>query len=367
MGSHNLTIGFVRRGFSSTGGAESYLNRLAAGIVEKGHQVRLYTSGAWPSGQWQFGPIIRVKARSAIGFADEMRKLRSPLGSSNRELLLSLERIWGCNVYRAGDGVHRAWLEQRARVGGPLQRLSRLFNPKHSNALALEKSLFSEGGADRVIANSEMVEREIVNFYGFPKEKIHLIYNGVPTHQFEGSRDRRAQVRERLGLKPNDIAVLFVGSGWMRKGLRFALQAVKANANKMRLFVAGRGDKQKFRSGSASFLDVVAEMPPLYGAADIFLLPTLYDPFSNACLEAFASGLPVVTTRANGFSEIIKDGVHGSVIDDPRDLDAMSSALRFWADPERREHAQTLNVALAKKFDISVNVARTLAMLTNHE
>src|SRR6476646_9843613 len=119
MGCHNLTIGFVRRGFSSTGGAESYLKRLAAGVVEKGHRVRLYTSAAWPSEQWRFSPIVRVKARSAIAFADEIKKKESTgvsgrRGPSDCDLLMSLERIWRCDVYRAGDGVHRAWLERRA-------------------------------------------------------------------------------------------------------------------------------------------------------------------------------------------------------------------------------------------------------------
>src|SRR6476646_5033423 len=157
MGSHNLTIGFVRRGFSSTGGAESYLQRLAAGVVGRGHQVKLYTSAAWPSEQWNFGPIIRLKATSAMAFADEMKKMESPVASgrspkpSDCDLLMSLERIWRCNVYRAGDGVHRAWLERRRKIEGPLQRLGRLFNPKHSAALTLEESLFAKGGADRVI------------------------------------------------------------------------------------------------------------------------------------------------------------------------------------------------------------------------
>src|SRR5204863_6423596 len=137
----NLTIGFVRRGFSSTGGAESYLKRLGAGVVEKGYRARLYTSAAWPKEEWSFGPITRIKSRSAIGFADEMRKLQARSGSeadlagSGHQLLISLERIWRCDVYRAGDGVHRAWLERRAQIESPLRRLTHVFNPKHPAAL----------------------------------------------------------------------------------------------------------------------------------------------------------------------------------------------------------------------------------------
>ena len=362
MRSNHLTIGFVRRGFSSSGGAESYLKRLANGVVEKGHQVRLYTSGEWPPGEWTFGPLIHLKGRSAIAFADEVKKLTLRSGC---DVLMSLERIWQCDVYRAGDGVHRAWLERRAEIGGPFQWLSRILNRKHSATLALEKSLFADCGADRVIANSGMVRDEIVRFYGFPNEKIDVVYNGVPIDAFRRGEESRAKIRKMLGLKSKDIAVLFAGSGWERKGLRFAIEALEASGKETRLLVAGRGDKRKFRSARVEFLEVVQDMPALYGAADIFLLPTIYDPFSNACLEALAAGLPVVTTRANGFSEIMETGVQGTILDDPRNIHAMRAALLFWSDDARRERARIGNLALARQFDISTNVARTLQILTS--
>ncbi|MCA1658639.1 MAG: glycosyltransferase family 4 protein, partial [Verrucomicrobiaceae bacterium] len=351
-----LTIGFVRRGFSSGGGAESYLQRLAAGVAQAGHEVRLYTSAEWPAQMWNFGPVVQLSATSAIGFADELEKVTEP---RNCDVLMSLERIWRCDVYRAGDGVHRAWLERRAQMGSPLQKLSRLFNRKHSAALALEESLFGKGGARRVIANSRMVKEEITRFYGFPAEKIDVVYNGVPLQLFERDEQARAKTREAYGLGKDDIAVLFAGSGWERKGLRFAIDAIERQEKRMTLLVAGRGEGRGFKSERVKFLGVVREMPSLYAAADIFLLPTIYDPFSNACLEALATGLPVITTRANGFSEIIESGRHGTVIDDPRKVDALAKALRLWSDPARRAQAQLDNLALASRFDISANVAQT--------
>jgi UDP-glucose:(heptosyl)LPS alpha-1,3-glucosyltransferase len=360
MRSNHLTIGFVRRGFSSSGGAESYLKRLAAGVVEKGHQVRLYASADWPPDEWSFGPITRLEGRSAIAFADEIEKLAP---HPDCDVLMSLERIWRCDVYRAGDGVHRAWLQRRAEIGGPLQRLSRVLNRKHSATLALEKSLFAGGGAGRVIANSRMVKDEVVRFYGFPNEKIDVVYNGVPVDVFRRGEENRAKIRETLGLKSKDIAVFFAGSGWERKGLRFAIEAIEKSGKQMQLLVAGRGDERKFRSARVRFLGVVQDMPALYGAVDIFLLPTIYDPFSNACLEALAAGLPVVTTRANGFSEIMETGVHGTVLDDPRNTDAICEALLFWSDTARREQARVGIRELADRFDISANVARTLEIL----
>src|SRR4051794_893703 len=101
-----LTIGFVRRGFSSGGGAEAYLRRLAAGVVQKGHHARLYTAAEWPSDQWSFGPVSRLEGKTNISFADSMKNSSAAVEC---DVLMSLERIWLCDVYRAGDGVHQAW------------------------------------------------------------------------------------------------------------------------------------------------------------------------------------------------------------------------------------------------------------------
>jgi UDP-glucose:(heptosyl)LPS alpha-1,3-glucosyltransferase len=355
------TIGFVRRGFSSSGGAESYLKRLAAGVAEAGHPVSLFTSAEWPAEEWNFGPVVRLSATDAVGFADELEKI----SRANCDVLLSLERVWRCDVYRAGDGVHRAWLEKRNQIAGPLQKLSRLFNRKHSATLSLEESLFAKAGARRVIANSRMVKEEIIRIYGYPADKIDIVYNGLPLETMRRDEMDRAKTRETYGLSQEDVVVLFAGSGWERKGLRFAIDAVERQNAQIKFMVAGRGEARKFSSARLQFLGVVREMPSLYHAADIFLLPTIYDPFSNACLEALAAGRPVITTRANGFSEIMENGRHGTIVDDARDIDALDAALQFWSDPARRAQARLDNLALATQFDISANVAQTLAILTS--
>src|SRR5204863_392826 len=82
-------------------------------------------SGDWPADEWSFGPITRVGGGSALEFANEMKRQAS---NSQCDVLMSLERIWSCDLYRAGDGVHRAWLARRAEIGGPWQKLSRLMN-----------------------------------------------------------------------------------------------------------------------------------------------------------------------------------------------------------------------------------------------
>jgi UDP-glucose:(heptosyl)LPS alpha-1,3-glucosyltransferase len=345
------------------------LKRLADGVTQAGHEVQLVATNEWPDAEWPFGSIKHLRAKSPIEFAGELERMRTEFRC---DVLFSLERVWNCDLYRAGDGVHRAWLDRRRKFELPLKRFVRSLSSKHQDLLRLEQSLFSNGNTKRVIAASQMVKEEIVSFYGYSADKIDIVRNGVPLEKFRFDPELREKSREALNLKSDQTVVLFAGSGWERKGLLFAIEAAALCRNlKMRLLVAGRGNARPYQSKRlgfwreepAQFLGEVTDMLRVYAAADIFVLPTIYDPFSNACLEALACGLPVITTRSNGFSEIIKDGVHGSIVDDPGDLLALRDAIRLWSDPSRRAAARSTNTQLATRFDISKNIEETLAIL----
>jgi UDP-glucose:(heptosyl)LPS alpha-1,3-glucosyltransferase len=369
MSNGKLNIAFVRRGYSASGGAEAYLKRLARGIVDLGHEAQLITTNDWPANQWTFGAINKLRATSPIGFADELEKLRPQIQC---DVSMSLERVWRCNVYRAGDGVHKAWLNRRQKFEMPLQRFVRGMNRKHQDILRLEESLFANCGAGRVIGNSEMVKREIVDLYGYSAERIDIIRNGVPIENFRFDPAFREESRAELKLKPGEIALLFTGSGWERKGLRFAIESTELCQDpRLLLLVAGRGNERAYKSKRwrflpqepVRFLGEVFDLRSIYAAADVFILPSIYDPFSNACLEALASGLPVITTRDNGFSEIIENGVHGSIVDLPNSVIALRNAIHFWSDESRRASARSTNIAHASQFDISKNVDSTVDLL----
>src|SRR5207244_10385655 len=263
----------------------------------------------------------------------------------------------------------------RRKFGLRRTRFVRSLNSKHQDLLRLEQSLFSGGNTKRVIAGSQMVKDEIVNLYGYSADKIDIVRNGVPLEKFRFGPELREKSREELNLKPDQIALLFAGSGWERKGLLFAIEAAAlCKDRKIRLLVAGRGNARLYktrrlrfwREETVQFLGEVADMLRVYAAADIFILPTIYDPFSNACLEAVACGLPVIITRYNGFSEIIEDRVHGSIVDHAGDLIGLRDAIRFWADPSRRAAARQTNIELASELDISKNVEQTLEILIRY-
>ncbi len=351
-----MRIGLVRRGYSATGGAEAYLVRLAGGLVAAGHVPVLVGSADWPADRWPNGEVICVAENGPIAFARGVERV-----VAGCDLVLSLERVFGCDVYRAGDGVHRAWLERRAEFEPRWRRWGRVFNRKHRELERLEASVLDPGKARVVIANSEMVRDEIRRAYGFPAERIVVVRNGVDVREVPaGARER---LRAEWGLEAGELVVLFVGSGWERKGLRFAVDAM-GQLPGATLVVAGKGDSRGLESGRVKFLGPVADVASLHAAADVFVLPTVYDPSSNACLEALAAGLPVVTTNANGFAEIMAENVHGSTVR-VGDVDGVYRALFYWSDAGRREAAREKCRALGAEWSVARNVEETVAVLAS--
>ena len=139
----------------------------------------------------------------------------------------------------------------------------------------------------------------------------------------------------------------------------------------VRLDVAGKGNPAPYRRlaarlGVASrlrFLGSANRMEEVYGNADILVHPAIYEPFSNACLEAMACGLPVISSRTNGASEIIQPGRNGDVVENPADTAAMASAIQRFLNPAVRDQAGAAARRTAEALPMSLNVEKTLAVI----
>ena len=190
--------------------------------------------------------------------------------------------------------------------------------------LEAERALFRSARLKAVICNSEMVRGEIAARFGTPADKLVLIRNSVDAASFHpGLRaEMRAGVRQQLGIPQDATVVLHVGSGFERKGVGALLEAVARAKTKPWALVAGR-DKRAARyralatrlgiADRVRFLGAVSDVRPYYGAADQFVLASVYDPQPNAALEAMACALPVVTTPKCGVAELLREDVSGNV------------------------------------------------------
>jgi len=100
-------------------------------------------------------------------------------------------------------------------------------------------------------------------------------------------------------------------------------------------------------------------MPAEYVRSDLLVHPALYEPFANVCLEALASGVPVVTSRVNGASEIIQHGENGAIVERPEDIEELVAAIRLFENRDASASARKL----AKQYSLEANVQRTLDLL----
>ncbi len=336
-------IAFLRRRFSPTGGAERYLLRLASGLITQGHQISLYCED-WSPSENPFQEVRKVDSNDPVSFA---RKVITQPMRDRHDIIFSLERVPHCDLYRAGDGLHADWLAYRQAFYPLRGRVRTLLRSKNRQLCQLEAKVFAPGGVKRVICNSHFVAKQVVSRFGFSSDRIDVIYNGVPYQQF--SMGDRQLGRRALQLGPDDYVVLLVGAGAERKGHAIAREAM-------------RHIKKKYAKLVIVDSPPPVAMPHVYAAADVFLLPTLYDPFANVTLEALAAGLPVITSAQNGASEIIDDGKNGFILPRADDGKLIVKLLDQLADPVHRAPFREPAQALAQKYDLARNLNATLAV-----
>lgn len=344
-----MKIALIRQRYTPFGGAERFVANAVQALRAEGASLTVVTR------QWEHGGEGQslICNPSYIGslwrdwsFA---RCVCDTLQKHAFDLVQSHERIACCDVYRAGDGVHREWLQQRQRVLGPLGKLGVAVNPYHRYTLAAEQKLFRSPRLKAVICNSRMVKEEIRRHFGLVEEKIHVIYSGVDLEAFrpELRAQHRHNVRNQYNIPEEAVLFLFVGSGFERKGLHTLLKTMAQLPPSNHLMVVGK-DKhlERYRrqaknlglANRVHFALGQKDPKPFYGAADAFVLPTLYDPFPNTALEAFACGLPVITSTKSGAAELIREGENGFVCD-ALDLNSLASALNKLSDQAHRLRA----------------------------
>jgi len=383
-----MKLALIRKKHSPFGGAERYLDTLVEHLLRLGHELHIFAN-QWESeagisqpktGRLFFHKVPMVNGLSVLKLLSFAINARRLLKKERFDVIHSFERTLYQDIYRAGDGCHKEWLVQRAKYEAPWKTFLVRVNPLHWAFLWIEKQIFKQNNTKIVIANSERGKEEIIRHYNFPPEQIQVIYNGVDSNRFHTAlREKlRKDVRDRLGITVDDRVVLFLGSGFERKGLRFAIEALSMMHDpKIKLIVAGRDDSRRYKRqairlgvmNSVLFYGPTKEPERLYAAADVFVLPTVYEPFSNACLEAMASGVPVVTSKINGVSELIEDGITGVCLEDPSDVGALKDAIQRLL---RQGNSETVRWAERKcrSMDVKNHVRETVecyeAMLSQY-
>lgn len=366
-----LKLAIVRQRYNAFGGAERFIARALPALERAGADVTLISRKA---DGWGARRILKVdpfhlgKVWRDWSFA---RAARTAWRREGFDLVQSHERIPGCDVYRAGDGVHRRWLELRRRVAGPFERLGMAANPYHRYVCAAERDLFEHPRLRAVICNSRMVSEEIRRAFRIAPEKLHVVYSGVDLEHFHPRlRDElRGAARAELGCQPRDTVFLFVGSGFARKGLEAAIEALRlANNPSYWLVVVGTDrERERYAAQAAALGDRVRfvggkqDVRPLYAAADCLILPSRYDPFPNTVLESFAMGLPAIVSSRCGAAEIVERGVNGWVCE-PDDARGIATLMKEADEAIRRGSCREAARKTAERFRLDEMAGRLGAL-----
>jgi UDP-glucose:(heptosyl)LPS alpha-1,3-glucosyltransferase len=315
------------------GGAERYTVDLATALGAAGHRVTLAHSSRIDEDvevNEPGRPFRRIKL-GASGFARPQRYqhfIRSAESLVTREkfdIVHAMLPVTRCDVYHPHAGMAIAAVKEKP--------VSALFNPRRRMMASVEQKLLKSPNPPRVLCLSEYVKRSVRKFYDLDDAHLPVLFNAVDLNRFEAPPPRP---------KRDGVNALIVAQDFERKGLADAIDAVAALRDQpLKLTVVGSDHEGPYRRRAQSlgiadritFVGGALDPRPYYREADFFVLPTKHDPCSLVVLEALAMGLPVITTKSNGASEIMTDGVHGRVMERASET---TDAMRTLLDPEAR-------------------------------
>ena len=350
------------------GGCETYIADLSNRLVADGHQVHLYAcrwDAASLPASMTFHPLPTIVGPRFLRPWRFGNACLQSLADQRHDVTVGFDKTWGLDVLYPQGGLHRASADHNlGKFASPIvrgiARACKVLDPAHWSYSLLERRQYLGAKKPLIVVNSFMVRDHFQHYYSVSSKDLHVVRSSIDPGRFpEHDRlKRRQEMRETWGLGPSETVALFAAMNYPLKGLDPLLRGVarmKATpefaerAKAFRLVVVGNPKFAAYERMAARlviaaqvrFVGHCREMKNAYFASDFLVHPTFYDPCSLVVLEALACGLPVITTRVNGASELLSPPQEGYVLDDPHDREQMAWSLGMLLDPVRR-HACTV-------------------------
>src|SRR3989304_7331704 len=292
------------------GGEESYVFNLSRHLLDRCHEVHIFAHrfGQDQDKRLLFHHVPAITFWSPLKhwtFAVNAPKIIKKTGIKF-DIVHGFTQTLFQDIYRVGGGCHWDYMMHTyPLMQSAFGKIVLCLNPRHSSLLILEKIILKQKRYRQITCISEQCKREIMRHYKLPANDIEVIYNGVDTDAFtpRARLQYRDTVRAKYRITSDEVLLLFVGSGFKRKGLKYVIDAFPfIKDRKIKLLVAGKGKVRKYQklakdngiTDKIIFAGVYKNIQEIYAAGDIFVFPSEYDAFGTACLEAMASGLPVI-------------------------------------------------------------------------
>lgn len=175
-----------------------------------------------------------------------------------------------------------------------------------------------------------------------PRRKLRFLGNGVDLERFQPKPATRDEVREELGLGPEQIAVGLVARLVVEKGVPELIRAAALLDDRYVVLIVGPRDPEKAdaladdvlakaEADGVRFLGMRKDVDRIYQGLDVFVLPSHREGFPRAAMEAAASGLPVIATDIRGCRQVVEDSVNGYLFP-VGDVTALTEAITSVGD-----------------------------------
>lgn len=319
------------------GGLQRDFWRFAQELVQRGHQCRVYCIS------WQGEPLpgadLRLISASALGNhrRDErfLRRVQDDLARDPVDGVIGFNKMPGLDVYYAADPCY---IDKTLTERGWLYRHGARFR----HFAAWEQAVFGEHGDTDILLISETERVKFERHYDTVAPRMHMLPPGVSRDRrvTDDAPQRRKVLRQDLGLESQELTLLFVGSGFITKGLDRAIQTL-ANIRedqpsiRVRLLVVGQDKPRRFRRlakrlgviDAVSFLGGRDDIPDLLQAADLLVHPARTEAAGIVLLEAVVAGLPIVVTDACGYAHHVREARAGIVLPTPFSQEQLDRAV----------------------------------------
>ncbi len=355
------------------GGAERYLVDLCSRMTSEDFEVHVYAEH-WDE-EVEGIHLHRVKT---IPFPKSARLLSFAIRATKAiergkyDVTLGVGNTLKADVLQPHGGVHWAWFWRSLKAYDhpflwAVKFLGRVFSPKQWTQGYIENAPYKKRQFCKIVAISDMVKQDIMQWYGIPEDQIQVVFNGVDTERFHPRNRRyREEIRARHGIR-DEFVILFVSNNFRMKGLGYLVKALaeikKSNPTPYKCLVLGR-DKKASYVGLAQKLGIAEmiifagstdEPEKYYGAADLLVHPTFYDACSLTVLEALASGVPVITTASNGAGGILTNSQGGAILFDPRESVLLGERISLFLDHGVRDSASVEARRIVEDYSVEKN------------
>ena len=318
------------------------------------------------------------RTRQSVTFA---RRVERMLQADAFDVVHAISPCRGADIYQPRGGTVAETIERnlalrKAPTARSVKRYANRFNFKQRYLLAMERALLRDPRGPTIVAISDYVVDQLKRHYAVPDDRIRMIYNGVdvdPATAKERNHDRRA-IRREYDVAYRDCLVLLIAHNFRLKGIQRWMEAqaalLKRGITDVRSIVLGKGDSERWHRLAArlgiqdhlAFAGPSDRVPAFHHAADVLVHPTYYDPCSRVVIEAMVAGLPCVTTRWDGASEMIEDGRNGYTIDDPWNVAALVDRIDRLRDAPHRQALGYAARAIAERVSMARHARDMLAL-----